>query len=323
MAVELAVGLMLALLVLVPHLLPLERVAPASAATVWLLTLGLRATIAVGAAVFVFLYLPSAGLVHVATHWCFHTLLPLLADQLGMRGHSIADLASLLPALTLTASVLWVTGGLLRAALALRRLLHARIQARGPLGATIVDEDRVFVALTGLGRGRIVVSRAALEALDGAELAASVAHERGHLRRRHRPVLILARVLAALARPVPGTRAAEAELAFSLERDADEYAVRTTRDPLALASAICKSAGAAAPPRAVVGLRGRGGLVLRLEYLMDGGRQRAAAGLERTTRALAAVLAATLLLVAVAAPTVALGAAAPEPSPELVGDCAS
>ena len=323
MLLEWAIVLLLPPLVALPHALPLQRVAPASAAVVWLLALALRATIAIGTAIFLFVYLPSAGLLHVATHWCFHTLLPLLSQQLGMRGHSLADLASLLPGLALAGSVVWVAFGLARAWIALRLFLRRRGRGHGPLGSTIVEEDTVFVAVAGVGRGDIVVSRAALEAFDGDELAASVAHERGHLRRGHRPILLVARILAAFGRLVPGTRTAERELGFTLERDADEYAVRETRDPLALASAICKTAAAHPPLPASLALRGRGSLVLRLEYLMNGGRERAAAGVERMTRALAAALAVALLLMAVSVPTLAFGASAPSPSAQLVDDCAN
>ena len=322
MLLELAIVLLVPPLVVAPHVLPLHRVTPISAATVWLLSLGLRATIAISAAVFLFLFLPGAGLVHVAQRWCFHTLLPFLTEQFGLRGHSLADAASLLPGLTLAASLLWVTFGLARGSLALRLFLRRRRRGYGPLGSTIVDEEAVFVALTGVGRGEIVISRAALEAFDGEELAASVAHERGHLQRRHRSVLLIGRILAALGRPIPGTRRAERELAFSLERDADEYAVRETRDPLALASAICKAATGPAAVPSVIGLRGRGNLVLRLEYLVDGGHQRAAASLERVARAIAVALAASVLLAAVAVPTVALGVA-PSSTSHLVDDCAN
>lgn len=322
MLLELAIVFLLPPLVVLPHLLPLHRVAPASAAVVWFLALGLRAMIAIGAAVFLFLYLPSAGLVHVATHWCFHTLLPLLTQHLGMRGHSFADLARMLPGLTLAASVLWVAFGLARASVRLQLFMHRRSRGAGPMGSTIVDEDAVFVAVTGVGRGEIVVSRAALEAFDGDELAASVAHERGHLRRGHRPVLLVARVLAALGRPIPGTRRAERELGFSLERDADEYAVRQTRDPLALASALCKTVSAPAAS-AVIALRGQSNLLLRLDYLMDGGQRRAAAGLERMTRILAAALAVSVLVLTVTVPVLAFGAASPTTSAALVDDCAN
>lgn len=323
MLVELAIALLLPPLVVLPHLLPLQRVAPASAAIVWLLALGLRAMLALGAAVFLFVYLPSAGLLHVASHWCLHTLLPLLTETLGMRGHSIVELASLLPGLALAASALWVAVGLARAGVALRLLLRRRAGGRGPLGSTIVEEDAVIVAVTAIGRGEIVVSRAALETFDGDELAASVAHERGHLRRRHRPILIAGRVLAALGRPMPGTRTAERELNFSLERDADEYAVRETRDPLALASALCKAAGARPALPSMVGLRGRGSLPLRLEYLMAGGEQRSAAALERTARVLAAVLAVSVLGLAVALPAVAIGAVPAATPAHIVAACAN
>ena len=41
---------------------------------------------------------------------------------------------------------------------------------------------------------------------------------------------------------MPGTKDALQRLQFCLERDADEYAVDRTRNPIALASAICKAA---------------------------------------------------------------------------------
>ena len=322
MLVELAIVLLAPPLVLVPHLLPLHRVAPSSAATVWLLALGLRAMIAVGAAVFLFLFLPGAGLFHVAKHWCFHTLVPFLTEQFGLRGHSLADIASLLPGLTLAASLVWVAFGLARGSVALQLFLRRRRRGDGPLGSTIVDEDAVFVAVAGVGRGEIVISRAALETFDGEEIAASVAHERGHLRRRHRPVLVVGRILAALGRPIPGTRTAERELGFSLERDADEFAVRETSDPLALASAICKATAARAATPSAIALLGRGSIVLRLEYLMNGGQQRAAAGLERAAHGIAAALAVSVLVLAVAVPTVAFSAA-PSTTSHLVNDCAN
>jgi beta-lactamase regulating signal transducer with metallopeptidase domain len=135
--------------------------------------------------------------------------------------------------------------------------------------------------------------------MDPEELHASVAHERGHLQRRHRPVLLCASVLSALARTLPGTRTAERELAFHLERDADEFAVRETRDPLALASAICKAAQSRAP--ALAGLVGRGRLTTRLEILVDGAPARSKVA-ERTAAALAALLAAVTLAIATTIP---------------------
>jgi beta-lactamase regulating signal transducer with metallopeptidase domain len=88
----------------------------------------------------------------------------------------------------------------------------------------------------------VVVSTGALVHLDDEELAAGLAHERGHIQRRHRWVLLAAEIARAVARPLPGTRHAMAELAFHIERDADRWALRRMHDPLALASAICKAA---------------------------------------------------------------------------------
>lgn len=112
----------------------------------------------------------------------------------------------------------------------------------------------------------LLVSDAALRAMDRDELRASFAHEIGHVRRRHRPLILGASLLAAVGRFLPGTQAAERELLFNLERDADEFAVRATNDPLALASAICKAAAGRAINYAAA-LQGRGGMATRLSYL--------------------------------------------------------
>lgn len=145
--------------------------------------------------------------------------------------------------------------------------------------------------MTALGPGRIVVSDAALATMDDGELRASVAHERAHIVRRHRPLLLLATLLSALARPLPGTRAAERQLVFSLERDADACAVRSTRDPLALASAICKAATGGASSPALASLGGRGSTTQRVKWLLAGAEPRPGAAAERSARTLVVVLA--------------------------------
>jgi hypothetical protein len=109
-------------------------------------------------------------------------------------------------------------------------------------------------------------------------------------------VLAVAALVGAVGRPLPGTRAAERELRIHLERDADEYTVRTLHDPLALASAICKAA-AGAPAGSAASLGGRGGVALRLEQLLDGGVRRSGPA-EHTARALLAVLACVVAVIA-------------------------
>jgi hypothetical protein len=301
---ELAVAAAVPIAIVLPHLLPLHAVTPSTAAAVWLLALTLRALVGVGAAIFIFVYLPESSLFEAVTRWCLHNLLPLVGADLGVSGHRLAHAAVILPALALAGSLLWVATGVARAAMALNLHLRRNETGEGPFGSTIVRDDQVLVAVTGTGRARILVSDAALTTMDGGELAASVVHEVGHVRRRHRPLLVLASGLGALGRCLPGTAAAERELAFSLERDADEYAVRQTSDPLALASAICKAGTAAS--RRLLALGGRARVGLRLEYLLSGGRRRRRPGLENGVRALAVVMAAMALGVTATLPAWAL-----------------
>jgi Zn-dependent protease with chaperone function len=268
MSVEMGVALVVVLALSLPYLLPLSRVPPRSAAMVWSLVLALRALIAVAAAAFLLLYLPQTPVFGAVADWCLHAVLPLLATHLGFSGHEFGHLAVILPSLALAASVLWAVGGALRAGLAVRRRL-GRAARRGPLGSVVVADPDVLVAVPVIGPGRPVVSERALSSFDESELTASLAHELGHVRRRHRPLLLAALGTGALARALPGSRAAERELRFHLERDADLYAVSLTRNPLALGSAICKAA-AARTGAAFAALGGRGGVELRLRYLVDG-----------------------------------------------------
>lgn len=288
-----------------PHLLELRRVPPMLAAVLWIVALALRAMVAIGVALFLFLYLPQTGLFADIARWCWHEVLPLLATHLGLSGHPFAHAAVVLPVLVLAASLLWLTVGIARGWLSLHRQLRDSLGS-GPWGSTVVSEPRILVAVTALGRGRIVLSSAALGRLDRNELRASVAHELAHLSRRHRPLLLAGSVLAALGRVLPGTRRAERELIFQLERDADQSAVRETRDPMALASAICKAAGAS-PSAGAVGLNEGGRVTRRVEILVDGEPPRSAL-LGRLVGGLVALLGAAVLTLAVSLPAWALTA---------------
>lgn len=315
-AAELAVVAAVSLTLVLPHLLPLERVHPATAASVWFCALSLRALVAIGGAIFAFVYMPRTGVYDAVAHWCWHEAVPVLASHLGLSGHPLVHAAIVLPGLTLAGSVLWVLFGLARAWLALRTKLRSAV-GEGPLGSMVIADDEILVGVTGLGRSRIVVSDVALGSMDAAELEASLSHELGHIRRRHRPLLVAASVLAALGKLLPGTRVAESELRFSLERDADEYAVGRTRDPLSLASAICKAATA----RSIVGttgLGGRGRVALRLDYL-EGQAESAGRALERGVRLLALALAVTVFALSVTLPSWALATPRAEHAVKVTG----
>jgi beta-lactamase regulating signal transducer with metallopeptidase domain len=165
----------------------------------------------------------------------------------------------------------------------------------------LLPDDEVVVAVTRFGRGRVVVSDRALEVMDERELAAGMAHEFAHLHRRHRPLLVLASLLATIARPLPGTARAHRELCFQLERDADAWAVNRLHDPLSLASAICKVAGAI-EPRGAASLAGRGAVTRRLAELL-GERGARSTRIELVARGLAIGLAGLALALAGAADT--------------------
>lgn len=255
-----------------PFLLPLERVGPATAATLWFASLLLRAATAAFAAVFVVLYVPTTQAFSLLTHWCWHAALPFAAAHLGLSGHQIGDVALVAPAFFIALSVASVCVGLWRAARRIRALLGRLAIGSGPGGSLVVGDTQVVVAATGLRRPRVIVSSAALATMDDEELAASLDHERGHIARRHRWVLTVAELCRALARFVPGTSRGYDELLLALERDADAWALRRRHDPAALASAICKAARSRSRPVRVpaLALSGSDAFTRRVEELLDG-----------------------------------------------------
>jgi bla regulator protein blaR1 len=297
MTIEVLVASLLVLVIAVPHLLPLQRVTPSSAAAVWFLALCLRAVAAVGGAFYLLFYFPRTDHFVTASNLCLDKA--VAGTHVHVSSEPLAYAGVAVPALLLSASLLGTAFVLVRARLYARRLVRQLAIGDGPLGSTVLASDGVMVAVTRSGPARLLVSGAALDELDDDELAAGLQHELGHLRRSHRPVLFAAALLRALARCQPGTRAVYRELCFSLERDADEYALAQTRNPLALASAICKAAIGQGPAAQLIGLQGRSRVALRLEYLMAGGRPRASYSVERGARMLAlTMLALTLVLAA-------------------------
>ena len=301
-----ALAVMVACAIGLPHLLPLQRARPWVAAAAWVAVLVLRAATATSLAFFTFVVLPRTEYFAMISHRCWHAIVPLMEAHLGLNGHDIGQAAALLPVFVLAGSLVSALWALRRAASAVRRLVCRDAVEGGPDGSLIVGGQPVVVAAAGLRRPRVVVSAGALMALDDAELAASLEHERGHIERRHRFVLLLAQLCRALARFLPGTRAAVAELAFHLERDADEFAVSRRHDPAALAGAICKAAGAAEPSPALAGLGGPHVTerVIALTREARGGHR---AG--RMGAALATAIAGTALALALVVPAAAFGAA--------------
>ena len=106
-----------------------------------------------------------------------------------------------------------------------------------------IDVDTPLMALVGVLRPRLLVTRGLVAALTDEELAASIAHEVGHSRARDNLARLLMRAAPDLLRATPAARAIERRWASAAEHRADRMAADD--GPVArcaLASALVKVA---------------------------------------------------------------------------------
>lgn len=294
----------LAAILALPHLWPRRWLTPATGIALWLSVLALRATITAIGMIILVLYIPATHLFQLITHWCIHAVIPFITVQLGFSGHTLGDAALLVPAIMVTISATYALYASWQAARRVRSWLRSNSLGVGPKQSVLIGGPEVLVAAAGLVRPQVVVSTGALTQLDDEELAAGLEHELGHIHRKHRFWALAGRLMLSTARPLPGSKRAFEELHFHLERDADEYAVRHTGDPLALAQAICKAAlGASRHAAASFSLAGHNGQA-RLDALMEHHRQPGKV-LRVGGLALAALPLAVALTLLLSAPTIA------------------
>lgn len=116
----------------------------------------------------------------------------------------------------------------------------------------VVPSDEVVVYSTPVRGGAIVLSRRALELLDGRTLPAVLAHEQAHLDRRHHWMSGLLRVFRALVGWVPLVDRGTREVLALLEMDADDAARRKVSDA-ALFDALMSLVGIREPRAAMAG----------------------------------------------------------------------
>ncbi len=305
-----------------PHLVHLERTPPATALALWAVSLALRALLVIFGVLYLVFFLPSTEVFASLTHWCWHTVLPVLTAHLGLNGHRVGDAATVLPGLLVMVSVLSVSFGVARGARAVRRLLTRDALGPGPSDSVIVGGPEVMLAAAGLRKPRVVVTAGALLELDDEELAAGLDHEHGHIARRHRYLMLFAELCRGLGRAVPGCGQAMRELEFHLERDADAWALERRHDRFALASAICKAAGSriGSASLASSALAG-GGAEERLGQLMaDAPAPRRRAG-AFALNAIAGTMICATLLMATLIPSTALAGAQQLGSGQQVRHC--
>jgi len=285
------------------RLLPLDRVAAPTAIVIWLCVLSVGAIATVSASALAIVYLPETAIYPFIANLCVHIALPVVSPHLGISGHTAIHAAMALPIVGIITSTLWLASRLTNGWWTLRSRLEGSVMTAD--GWTVIRDDRIVLGVAPLGRGRIVVSDATFRALDPAELEAGLNHEVGHIRRGHRSIMFAARVLAALGFAFPGTRQAQRNLLQALERDADEFAVRQTKDPLSLAGAICKAATGSSPAREI-GLAG-GRVSRRLDYL-EGDLALVGPTVRRSIHALTVVFVAITIVFAVSTSAAAAGA---------------
>ena len=90
--------------------------------------------------------------------------------------------------------------------------------------------------------GQVVVSEGLLDALNGEERRAVLAHEEAHIRGRHHMGLLLARSVAAAVAPIPQVSVGLVVLERAMEEAADDYAARRLGDGRVVASSLAKAA---------------------------------------------------------------------------------
>ncbi|KUL46999.1 M56 family metallopeptidase [Streptomyces regalis] len=177
--------------------------------------------------------------------------------------HTFGDaLALAAPALIVLLPVGWLIRCAWRARRVRRRQLDMLTLVGEPApeyGATIVDYDVPAVYCLSGRRSRVVVTRAALEALTEEQLRAVLEHERAHIAGRHHMLKVLVDAFSHAFRGLPLARYAKEQTDLLLEMIADDRALRF-HSPEALATAMYEVAAGRAP-QAALGAGGSGVLI--------------------------------------------------------------
>jgi Zn-dependent protease with chaperone function len=183
-------------------------------------------------------------------------LTALRGPQAGPGGAAAAVAGAVL-ALAVIARVAWCTAGTLAGASLARRRHRRRLRLAGRAdvfpGALVVAHGEPAAYCLAGRRQPVVLTSAALAALDDAQLAAVLAHERAHQRGRHHLLVALAGSLAAAFPRIPALRRGHEQVARLVELLADDAAAAASHR-LDVAAALL--ALAAPVPVAVLGAGG-------------------------------------------------------------------
>lgn len=231
--------------------------------------------------------------------WCVMALRAQYATPGGAVLHALGAIA--------TMSLIGRTGYLLFRGLRdarrarLSHLTELQLAAhRDPgLNALIVEHPATSAyCLPGGRTGTVVLTSAAVAALNDAELAAVLAHERAHLRGRHHLVVVGADVLARTVPFLPVFRWARDEAARLLEMAADDDAA-VRADRLTVAHALVRLAEGSSVPAVALGAADTAALV-RVARLLEPAQR--IGFLRRTAIMIALVITAVIPVVIATAP---------------------
>ena len=187
---------------------------------------------------------------------------------------------------------------------ALRHAQTARLVGRTEpaLGAVLVEHSQPAAYCVAGRQPTVILTTAAVQALDPGQLDAVLAHERAHLAGRHHRLLALARIGREVFPFLPLMRDAEQQVARLVELHADDAATRA-RDPRLLATALVVLATGAGPAPALAA--GATDSVQRIHRLL-GPSEPLGRARRRLLRAAAAALAVTPVLLALTPAVIAL-----------------
>jgi Zn-dependent protease with chaperone function len=208
-----------------------------------------------------------------------HDVLADCLDTVGRMatgGHGLVLQTALLTLATLAIVSVGVLIG--RVAMALGRArththLHcrtARLVAEptpGPGGSIVLDTAERAVYCVAGRPPAIVVTRGALDALDDAQLAAVLAHERAHLSGRHHLLIAASRAVAVVTPRLRLFSAGAAAIGRLVEMRADDVAVRRHPGPT-LVAALLTLSGFGQVPGAALAASGVG-VADRVERLLS------------------------------------------------------
>ena len=174
---------------------------------------------------------------------------------------SLAVAAAVMIAVTaVRGATAWV--GAWNRARAWRRVSRPLTIGDDTIATYVADVDTPIMALAGVLRPRLLVTRGVVDALTAEELRAGVAHELGHFRAWDNLKRLAMRAAPDLLFLMPAASAIEMRWASAAEHAADSRACETERARCALASALVKIARLT-PPRTP--------LAQPISTLVDGG----------------------------------------------------